>query len=70
MTADFLKSMPWATEFEFIRPAAAGLPPAYAHAEKTNDGLVITSISPCGYGIWLVSANVESARNDEIPLQR
>ena len=70
MTADFLKHIPWATEFEFIKPAAAGLPPAYAHAEKTNDGLVITSISPCGYGIWLVSANVESARNDEIPLQR
>jgi len=65
MTPDFLKRIPWAAEFEFIRPAAAGLSPACAQAEKTGDGLVITSVSPCGYGIWLVSANVDAARNNE-----
>ena len=70
MTSDFLKSIPWAVEFEFIKPAAAGLPPACAHALKTDDGLVITSISPCGYAIWLVSANVACARNGEPPFQR
>ena len=58
MTAEFLLGPGCLKVFEPFRDVLMTLSPSIASATQTDKGIEITSVSPCGYGIWLVSANL------------
>jgi len=58
MTSQFLLGPGCDKELLKFHEVLTGLSPSLARAENTADGIEITSVSPCGYGIWLVSINL------------
>ena len=60
MTPGYLKAC-LADGYKEFEGLAAELSPSVAAAEVTADGIDIRSVSPHGYGLWLVSMNIEAA---------
>ena len=60
MSAQFMGKMACIGAMTHIEPVFAKLSPSVARACSTAEGVSIWSVSPCGYGIWLVSANIEA----------
>lgn len=60
MTAEFLLGPGCAKELQQFKGILKRLAPFVARAENTDKGIEITSVSPCGYGIWLVSLNLSA----------
>jgi len=60
MTAEFLLGPGCFEEFKQFHEVLAKLSPSVAGARKTDKGIEVRSVSPCGYGIWLVTANLSA----------
>ncbi len=65
MTPEYLLLPGNAKGFEKFRAVFNGLSISCASAEIKDNAIEIRSVSPCGYGIWLVSANMAAAKAEK-----